>query len=169
MTDKTPTSVLLEQLNSMRADRDQLPLKSWKGSRAALEETITAYKTHKVAPAVAEGAYPTATQAEASTGINGTHEKKREAIRKANVPADETSTKESAMPAKSKKTNKPTKSTKPASDLVSLADIARELKIEPKLARAKARRSDEITKLAQGDSWAFKPADAATVKKILKG
>lgn len=58
---------------------------------------------------------------------------------------------------------------KKASDLISLADIARGLKIEPKLARAKARRSDEITKLAQADAWAFKPADVAKVKKFLKG
>lgn len=53
--------------------------------------------------------------------------------------------------------------------ITSLADIARELKIEPKLARAKARRSDELMKLAQGDAWAFKPADVAKVKKILAG
>lgn len=161
------TADKLAELNTLRAARNQAPLKSWKGSTAALDQTIIAYKTKKVEPAVAEGAYPNARVAEHATGIKGKDEKKREAIRAANVPA--TSTKEKVMT--TKKT--PAKTTKPAakktSDLVSLADIAREMKIEPKLARAKARRSTDISKLAQGDAWAFKPADVAKVKKLLKG
>jgi hypothetical protein len=54
-------------------------------------------------------------------------------------------------------------------EFIALADIARTLGIEPKVARAKARRHDEIAKLAQGDAWAFKPADVAKVKAFLKG
>lgn len=54
-------------------------------------------------------------------------------------------------------------------DLITLSDIARDLKIDPKASRAKARRNADISKLAQGDAWAFKPADVAKVKKLLKG
>lgn len=154
---------MLAELNGLRVARNQPALKSWKGSRAALEQTITAYKTRKVEPAIAEGAYDTKTKAEASTELKGVHAKKREAIRKANEP------KAAAPKTMEAKTSKPAAKAKPASDLVSLADIARELKIEPKLARAKARRNDELKKLAQGDAWSFKPADVAAVKKILKG
>lgn len=169
------TTDLLALLNSLRANRNQPELKSWKGSRKALTDTITQYMTKKVEPAVAEGAYDNARIAEHATGLKGTDEKKRQAIAKANttknVPA--TSTKETNM-SKSKTstrhTDKPLPKTGPkyGDEFVSLADIARELKIEPKLARAKARRSDELAKLAQGDAWAFKPADVKKVKAILK-
>lgn len=164
------TAEKLAILNALRDARQQPPLKSWKGSTKALDDTIEQYRIHKVAPAVAEGAYDNSRVAEHATGLKGTDEKKREAIRKANVPADSTSTKETTMSKPTKKVATQEKRNA-ASDkgLVSLADIARELKIEPKLARAKARRSTEITNLAQGDAWAFKPADAAKVKKILKG
>lgn len=180
MTNETPTSTLLELLNSMRADRDQLPLKSWKGSRTALEQTVEAYKVRateakvvKVAPAVAEGAYTNSNTAEHATELKGKDAKARDAIKQANTTKETVmekkiaaNTKRNAKDAEKVAANERKLSKK--SDLVSLADIARELKIEPKLARAKARRSDEITKLAQGDSWTFKPADAAKVKKLLK-
>lgn len=159
------TTTMLVELNTLRAARGQSSLKSWKGSTAALEQTINAYKVKKVEPAVAEGAYPNAKVAEHSTELKGTDAKARDVIKKANTPKPE----KAAKPAKVAKA-KPAKAkaAKPTSDHVSLADIARELGIEPKLARAKARRSDEITKLATGDTWAFKPADVAAVKKLLK-
>lgn len=175
---------LLAELNTLRAQRNQPALKSWKGSRTALEQTITAYQIRKVEPAVAEGAYPNARVAEHATGMKGTDEKARQRIAKANkatfaaqrlaertaeaVPS--TSTKETAMTKPTKPAKKSTKEkTKSDSGLVSLADIARELKIEPKLARAKARRNADLQKLAQGDAWEFKPADVKKVKAILAG
>lgn len=188
MTELT-TAQKLARLNELRAERNQAPLKSWKGSTKALDETITAYTVRKVSPAVAEGAYDTTTKAEASTELKGTHEKAREAIRKANTPppakasakraldrhlgipeetgkakrrAEKTADRIKSMTAETS-TKKTTKS-----NYVSLADIAREIGMEPKLARAKARKSNELTKLAQGDSWAFKPADVSQVKKLLK-
>lgn len=163
-------NAMLAELNTMRAERNQPALKSWKGSTAALEQTINAYKVKKVEPAVAEGAYPNAKVAEHSTELKGTDAKARDAIKKANTPKADGPFKRAAPTQAKAKATKPAKAkaTKPASDNVSLADIARELGIEPKLARAKARRSDEITKLATGDTWAFKPADVVQVKKLLK-
>jgi hypothetical protein len=161
------TTKKLAELNTLRAARNQPPLKSWKGSTAALDQTLVAYKTRKVDPAVAEGAYPTAKQAEHATGLKGTDAKARDAIAKANTPKV-SKTLKAMEKTREQKAAKTAAKTKPASDLVSLADIARELKIEPKLARAKARRSVDIQKLAQGDSWSFKPADAAKVKALLK-
>lgn len=188
------TKMLLDQLNDLRAKRNQPALKSWKGSRTALEQTIAAYLTKKVEPAIAEGAYPNANVAEHATGLKGKDERARAQVAKAiarqsheeegakiaeAVRNNSTSTKESKMSKKPSmlkqvenmkaKGAKIVAASRKASDLVSLADIARELKIEPKLARAKARRSDDLTKLAQGDSWSFKPADVAKVKSILKG
>lgn len=190
------TTEKLAELNALRTAKGQPPLKSWKGSVAALDQTLVAYKTKKVAPAVAEGAYPTAKQAEHATGLKGTDAKARDAIAKANKPKAgdpvkgakdsgafelrrvkpdksqrDTLASVKALATGKGKTKHVSQPTGKASDLVSLADIARELKIEPKLARAKARRSEELTKLAKaagGESWAFKPADAATVKKLLK-
>lgn len=188
LTQESPMSTTekLNELNTLRAARNQAPLKSWKGSTAALDQTITAYKTKKVEPAVAEGAYANERQAEASTGLKGTHQKKRDAIAKANVRHDSLDDRAAAADkanapkpekgsmaqhAKNKKDIKQAARAgkkQATSNLVSLADIAREIGIEPKLARAKARRSDELTKMAKGDSWAFAPADVKKVKELLK-
>lgn len=56
-------------------------------------------------------------------------------------------------------------------DEVTVADIARELGMEPKIARAKLRRhEDKLTKLhTKGqDRWTFPKSAAAEIKKILK-
>lgn len=82
----TTTTVLTEKLNTLRIAAGMSPLKSWKGSRAKLNEQIEKLE--------------------------------REA-----------------------KKNKPAKAPKKASsDTITLADIARELDINPKVARAKMRR-----------------------------
>lgn len=55
---------------------------------------------------------------------------------------------------------------------ITVADIARELDIDPKVARAKLRRhEDKLTKLhTKGqDRWTFPKTAAAEIKKILKG
>lgn len=56
-------------------------------------------------------------------------------------------------------------------DEITVADIARELGIDPKIARAKLRRhEDKLTKLhSKGqDRWTFPKSAAADIKKILK-
>ena len=65
---------------------------------------------------------------------------------------------------------KPTEEEDP--NVITVADIARELDIDPKVARAKLRRhEDKLTKLhTKGqDRWAFPKTAAAEIKKILKG
>lgn len=55
---------------------------------------------------------------------------------------------------------------------ITVADIARELDIDPKVARAKLRRhEDKLTKLhSKGqDRWTFPKAAGAEIKKILQG
>lgn len=56
-------------------------------------------------------------------------------------------------------------------DEITVADIARELNMDPKIARAKLRRhEDKLTKLhTKGqDRWTFPKSAAAEIKKILK-
>lgn len=56
-------------------------------------------------------------------------------------------------------------------DEITVADIARELGVDPKIARAKLRRhEDKLTKLhTKGqDRWTFPKSAAAEIKKILK-
>lgn len=55
---------------------------------------------------------------------------------------------------------KPSKQAKSEPKTIALADLARELNINPKIARAKARRrSDELPKTLNDESWTF-PASA---------
>lgn len=78
---------------------------------------------------------------------------------------------DTSKPAKAKSSKDKAPKAKKAStgEFIALADIARTMGIEPKVARAKARRHDEIAKLSKGDAWQFLPADVAKVKKFLKG
>lgn len=48
-----------------------------------------------------------------------------------------------------------------------LADLAREMDIEPKVARAKARRNKQLAALAVGDGWSFRDADKERVVTLL--
>lgn len=57
-------------------------------------------------------------------------------------------------------------------DTVTVADIARELDIDPKVARAKMRRYEDkpnYPKTIKGERWTFPKAAAADIKKILQG
>jgi hypothetical protein len=54
------------------------------------------------------------------------------------------------------------------SEAKTIAEIAFELKINPKVARAKLRRRDDIPRLP-GKQWSFASKDVATVKSILTG
>ncbi len=54
-----------------------------------------------------------------------------------------------------------------AKELTSLADICKEMKIAPRLARIRLRNSDELEKSEGG--WNFTQAQVAKVKAIIKG
>jgi hypothetical protein len=51
---------------------------------------------------------------------------------------------------------------------VGISTIAAELGIDPKVARAKLRRQDEVPCI-EGSKWMFAQKDVATIKAILKG
>jgi hypothetical protein len=69
--------------------------------------------------------------------------------------------------------DKPAKVTKPAAkkanvEGVSVSTIAKELGIDPKVARAKLRRQDDVPCI-EGSQWLFDKADVSKIKAILKG
>lgn len=116
----TATRDLLITLNTLREQNGQVPLKSWKSSRAKLEEAIA-----KLTPA--------------------------------ETPAPKA---KKAKKAKVAKADAPTKS----SDDLSVADIARELGINPKVARAKLRRH----KMQSADGrWPTVRRNSKDYKKIV--
>lgn len=155
---------LLASLNVVRAAEGKKALTSWKGSRAKLEELCGLVPVIKVPAVVAEGAYDNGRQAEHATGVKGRDEKKRQAIKKSNPKAFSTIEDVGLLKHIAEKQKKAS-----TGEFIALADIARTMGIEPKVARAKARRHDEIAKLSKGDAWQFLPADVAKVKKFLKG
>lgn len=69
------------------------------------------------------------------------------------------------------KAGKVTKSKEKNPDEVTVADIARELNIDPKIARAKMRRyegKDNYPKPVKGERWTFPKSAKAAIAKILK-
>lgn len=158
----TSIATLLASLNIVRIAEGKAPLKSWKGSRAALEKACGHVTSTKGETLVAEGAYPTESAAERSTGIKGKAAKSRARLAKA-LAKDEKKEK----PVKAKASPK-AKAVKVKGEFITLAEIARDLKIEPKVARAKCRRSDAMSKLSKGDAWQFLPKDVKAVKEFLK-
>ena len=111
-------------------------------------------KASKGPTLAAVGAYKNEQDAKVHTGV-GTQAPKAIPTRK---PA----------PAKAKAPKVKASKPAPKGNFVTLADIARSMKVEPKVARAKARRSDAIIKLSVGDQWQFRPADKAKVIALLK-
>lgn len=53
-------------------------------------------------------------------------------------------------------------------DVVTVTDIAKQLRIDPKLARAKLRRLKGVPKTVTPARWAWSKAKVATVKRMLK-
>lgn len=162
MTSTSTTASLLANLNTIRAANGQPPLKSWKGSRAALEAQIAKYGDVTITaapPAVAEGAYPTERVARASTGHSTASPKQA----KASIPAPKAETTSKKGPKV-----KVTKVTKAPSDTITLSEIAADAGLSPKAARARARRSQEIADLCIDPAhWTFAPASRTKVLALL--
>lgn len=185
---------MLAQLNVIREKNGLPQLKAWKSSQENLELALSKYADPngkpavKVAAAVAEGAYATDEAAKRSTGHSARGKAPKTRLRKdiekavkASTPKPEKNTLQGvannikkmaqrSTPAKVVKV-KGTMPAKiaPANGLVTLADIARSIKVDPKAARSKARRSDELNALAKDkDRWLFAPKDKAKVVALLK-
>lgn len=176
---------LLAQLNVIR-EKNGLPrLKAWKSSQENLELALSKYADPNGKPAitvpaaVAEGAYPTDESAKRSTGHSARGKAPKTRLRKDIEKAVKASTPKAEKlkaAGKGKAARVKVKSTMPAkiapaqvNGLLTLADIARSLKIDPKAARSKARRSDELLKLTRDkDRWLFSPKDKAKIIALLK-
>lgn len=171
MTAQPTIADLLGRLNSLRADCGQPPLKSWKASRANLDTALTAAKV--AAEAALEkkiaDAEVTVIPAHAAKGVKAPRStSKRVKVAPITTGLADTGEKPAKQP-KAAKASKARKST-PSTDSFTLADLARELGINPKVARAKARRhSKELDAMRSGDSWDFANSHKAAVSKIIKG
>lgn len=128
----------LATLNTLRAKNNLKPLKAWKESKAKLEAACA--KLAKVA-SVTDLPPNKELKVEASAG-------KKDAKKVV---------KKDAKPAKEKNV-----------DGVSISTIAAELDIDPKVARAKLRRQDEVPCI-EGSQWLFDKKDVPAIKAILKG
>lgn len=172
---------LLPTLNGLLKLQKKPTLKSWKGSREALEKRIDATRAEVEAhkpptknghTVVAEGAYKTEEEAFARTGhrTNGKTKKmvkdekrKERFIEKRITPTGRVPSANSAI------TNRPKKGE--AKDYITLADVARTLNMQPKVARGKGRRyAKELLKLQidKDSKYKYAPANAEAVAKILK-
>lgn len=143
----TKVPAMLEQLNALRMKAGKKPLKAWKGSVAQIKEQIEKFSRDlapvtQAKPAVAKGAYKDKKQAARSIG-------KLKRKTKAQAPA-----KGEAKPANA--------------NVIRLADIAQEMNIDPKVARAKFRRLGEEAPVVAGDGWVFAPKQREEVMKALK-
>ncbi len=87
------------------------------------------------------------------------------------TPVVVTPAKQAAKKAPAKKSaTSPAKVTKPATKkgaTFTLADLARECGINPKIARAKARRHRAKLKIAEGADWVFPQSRHAEIKAFL--
>lgn len=166
MTDQPTTADLLARYNSLRADVGKTPLKAWKLSRTNLEQAIEnilplvqAEFDRKVAEA--EAVDTPAPEIKAEHDGEANHFKLNDAGQKA------------VKAAREKKVKGKTKSAKArVGDIFSLADLARELKINPKVARAKARRHEKDLKpftAGNDNRWEFLMSEKAGVTSIIKG
>lgn len=88
---------------------------------------------------------------------------------KAAKPTKKPKKEKPAKASKKDKGSKKPKATKPTrTDTFTLADLARELGISPKVARAKLRRKKNVPAQV-GESWTFANSDRSAVRKLLKG
>lgn len=132
-------STLIE-LNALRIAAGMKPLKSWKESKAKLDAAVTKLsKTMPVKETLKASVELTAPEKE-------TIKKLDKAVKKG-VAAERT--------AKSV-------------DGVSISTIATKLGIDPKVARAKLRRQEDVPCI-EGSQWLFKASDVSKIEALLKG
>lgn len=180
---------LLEQYNRLLKLKSLSPIKIWKESRKALEKRIVklrqsiehdipAWRTYPAA--VAEGAYGSDIEATYKTGhtLSGPSRgaEKRENIKQRHIAKrlkDDPNTPQVSVQAFSpnKRVMTPANGKHAPSGVISLADIARTIDMDPRVARAKARREKKkLSKLeVKGSKYKFLPTHTAAVVAILRG
>lgn len=150
-TDEVPISELLRRLNALRADVGKSQLSSWKGSRANI---VTAIDTVK---AEAEAAL----EAKLAAVENGPSVLEGHPLHE-EVKAQDAAKKPKRAAAKEKP--------QPSGDTFTLSDVAADLDIQPKIARAKARRNkDKLAGYMVGeDGWVFQSKYRSEVTALIK-
>lgn len=155
----TDTKVVLERYNDLATDLKRPTLKAWKGSKDVLIERVLKLM-QEAADAVEADAPAAEAPAPKSTPVDIFGEADKAAAQRA------PKTSKAKAPKKPVKAAKKAKAAPATGDSFTLADLARDLKINPKVARAKARRH----KLkADADGWTFNAARRDEVTSILKG
>jgi len=132
------TAMLLDELNELRDEAGMKPLASWKSSRVKLEEAIDKLDAKVNAP----NGQPSPPLGESAT------DSKSKTVKKPKKPAD-------------KKKKAPSKD----DGLMGVSDVAKELGINPKVARAKLRRNG--MKSTDG-RWIRVKKDSREYKEIVK-
>lgn len=183
----------LDHLNQLRQQVGISPLKSWKESKDKLhaailkiEEKLNASKPASVPVADLDSTqHPIAVANKQSWDFTDKDGNKVEvtkcapsselkSIQSRNKQLDEIATKRAkgettAKLPKAPKAKPVVKQSKPKVEgAITLADIARELKIDPKVARAKMRRVTVPTEHVLG-KYAYKPASKEAIIALLKG
>lgn len=178
MSAQVPITELLARLNALRADLGKPALKAWKESRAKLEGEIASYVKQAEAKLEAdvkakEAAADTKTPADLKQHPL-VKERELEGERIDNSPTGRKAPtkKQAKVNEKAKAAAEQRKAKADSKDMISLADLARELSINPKVARAKARRHSKVLaslKVAGAEGWEFPASAKAAVVKVLKG
>lgn len=161
-TEEVPIRELLRRLNALRADVGKPELASWKGSRTNLVNAIDTVKAEAEAaleaklaavengPSVLEG-HPLHTEMKALDEAKKPSRKDKQKQRLADA-------------GEQRRTERADKST------FTLSELAAELDIQPKIARAKARRNkDKLAGyLTEGEGWVFLTKYRTEVTKLIK-
>ncbi|USN16565.1 hypothetical protein POLEWNIK_00390 [Brevundimonas phage vB_BpoS-Polewnik] len=144
-TEEVPIRELLRRLNNLRTDVGKPELASWKGSRANLVNAIDTVKAEAEA----------ALEARLAAVENGPSVLEGHPLH---------------TEAKALDAAKKPKPPKPQGDTFTLSELAADLDIQPKIARAKARRNkDKLAGYMTGDEgWHFLTKYRSEVAKLIK-
>lgn len=174
-------TALLTTLNTRRrVALGKAPLKSWKESQAKLEAAINAITwtdEHQATLSAEIDAQRKADEAvfepevkvmptKAAKGVKAPKRNTRVKVQPITTGLADTGKKAKVKAAKKVKASKARVA---AEGTFTLSDLARELNVNPKIMRAKARRhADDLKAHRTGDSWSFTTASKAAVTAILK-
>jgi len=156
---------LLRRLNSLRADVGKSPLKSWSASKSKLIRALE--ETKREAEAKLQERID---RLERSSGNLENHplvkeERAREAAKGKKGKTIKEKAIDHARDARAARENRAIIET------FTLAELAKELDIDPKKARARARKNAVVLSnyRAGDDGWVFKSSHRAAVTKIIRG
>ena len=149
------THTELRKLNALRDQSNMKPLKAWKGSKQALRDQIEKLTTNIRVTVCPEPA-AMVERRKRDAKIDKIVEKRLNGIDVVDVPPPEATAKPFEAPLRKHKLA--------AEGTFTLAEIARSLNIDPKVARARLRRSPVATSLGK---YVYNAEGKAAVLKVL--